>query len=123
MLFFLFLQTGTFWGAIFTAYLCLFGGFFVLFTHMPKYMHWLSYLSFYRFCYDGIVTSVYSYDRPKLECPEDVLYCHLSNPENILKQLGVSGDSYWIDFGVLLLELVFIRFVAYCTLKKMIAGN
>lgn len=119
----LFLQTGTFCGALFIAYLCLFGGFIILFTHMPKYMFWLSYFCFFRFSYDGIITSIYSYDRPKLMCPEDVVYCHLSSPEYILKEMGIRGDSYWIDFGVLLLTLVVVRFVAYWTLKKVISGN
>jgi ABC-type multidrug transport system permease subunit len=123
MLYFLFLQTATFCGALYTAFLCLFGGFVILFTHMPKYLYWMSYLNFYRFCYDGMVTSVYSYNRPKLECPEEVMYCHLSSPEYILKEMGIRGDSYWIDFGVLLVVFVCIRFVAYCALKKVIIGN
>jgi hypothetical protein len=119
----LFLQTGTFCGALYSAFLCLFAGFLILFTHMSKYLYWMSYLSFYGFCFDGIITSLYGYDRPKLECPDDVVYCHLSSPDSILQELGVSGDSYWTDFAVLLLVLVCVRFVAYCTLKKLSTGN
>jgi ABC-type branched-subunit amino acid transport system ATPase component len=115
--------TGLFFGALYTAFLCLFGGFIMLFTHMPKYLYWMSYLDFYRFCYDGIITSLYSYNRPKLECPEGVTYCHLSSPEYILNLMGINGDSYWIDFGILLLVFVFIRFVAYCALKKLVIAN
>jgi hypothetical protein len=121
--YFLFLQTGTFCGALFTAYMVMFGGFLILFTHMPKYLHWLSYFSFFRYCYDGIITSLYSYERPKLVCPENVIYCHLSSPEYILKEMGVRGDGYWFDFGILLLATVGIRFVAYCTLKKVISSK
>jgi hypothetical protein len=66
---------------------------------------------------------VYSYDRPKLQCPEDVVYCHLSSPEYILKEIGVRGDSYWLNFGVLLLTLVLVKFVAYLSLKKVMSGN
>jgi drug/metabolite transporter (DMT)-like permease len=123
MLYFLFLQTAIFFGALYTACLCLFGGFFILFTHMPKYLYWMSYLCFFRFCYDGIVTSLYSYDRPKLECPEDVVYCHLSRPEHILREMGITGESYWFDFGVLVLMLVLIKFALYCALKKVTSGN
>jgi hypothetical protein len=123
MIDFLFLQTGIFFGALYTAFSILFGGFFILYSHMPKYLYWMSYLSFFRFCFDGMITSVYSYNRTKIECPEDVTYCHLSSPEYILKLTGISGDSYWIDFGVLLFVYVFIRFVAYCTLKKLVIAN
>lgn len=90
---------------------------------MPKYLYWMSYLSFFGFCFDGIVTSLYSYNRPKLECPEEVVYCHLSSPEFILKEMGFRGDSYWIDFGVLLLILVCVRCVTYFALKKLTSGN
>lgn len=120
---FLFLQTGTFCGALLIAYMILFGGFFILFTHMPKYLYWMSYFCFFRFCYDGIITAVYSYDRPKLVCPENVVYCHLSNPEYILKEMGVSGDIYWIDFGVLLAMIVFMRCAGYCALKKVMSNK
>jgi len=120
---FLFLQTGIFFGALYTAFLSLFGGFIILFTHMPKYLYWMSYFSYFRFCFDGMVTSVYSYNRSKLECPEDVTYCHLSSPEYILTLMGIRGDSYWIDFGVLLLVFVLVRFVAYYCLKKLIIRN
>jgi hypothetical protein len=123
MLYVSFLQTGTFVGSLYTAYLCLFGGFLILFTHMPKYLYWMSYLDLYRFCYDGIITSLYGYDRPKLECPEDILYCHLNSPEYILREIGITGDGYWFDFGVLIFMLVLIRFVGYCILKKVIIGS
>jgi len=123
MLYFLFLQTATFFGALYAAFLSLFCGFIILFTHMPKYLYWMSYLNFYSFCYDGMITSLYSYNRPKLECPEEVTYCHLSSPEYILKEMGIRGDSYWTDFGVLLVVFVCIRFVTYCALKKVIIGN
>jgi len=90
---------------------------------MPKYLYWMSYLGYFRFCFDGIITSVYSYNRPKLECPEDVAYCHFSSPAHILKVMGIRGDDYWIDFAVLLLLFVFIRSALYCALKKFIIGN
>ncbi|XP_023702631.1 ATP-binding cassette sub-family G member 1 isoform X2 [Cryptotermes secundus] len=115
--------TGTFCGALSIAYMILFGGFFILFTHMPKYLYWMSYLCFIRFSYEGIITAVYSYDRPKLTCPEDVIYCHLSNPEYILKEMGVSGNVYWVDFGVLLVMVVFMRCVGYCAMKKVMSSR
>lgn len=123
MHYFLFLQTGTFCGALCTAYMVLFSGFIILFTHMPEYLYWMSYTCFYRYCFDGIVTSVYSYNRPKLVCPDNVIYCHLSSPEYILKEMGIRGDDYWFDVGILILMIVCIRFAAYCALKKMMSGK
>ncbi|XP_021939664.1 ATP-binding cassette sub-family G member 1 isoform X4 [Zootermopsis nevadensis] len=115
--------TGTFCGALCTAYMVLFCGFLILFTHMPEYLYWLSYTCFYRYCLDGIISSIYSYDRPKLVCPDNVIYCHLSSPEYILKEMGVRGDDYWFDIGILILMIVFIRFAAYCALKRMLSDK
>lgn len=115
--------TGTFCGALLISYMILFGGFFILFTHMPKYLYWMSYFCFLRYSYDGIITAIYSYDRPKLACPEDVIYCHLSNPEYILKEMGVNGNVYWVDFGILLVMVIFMRCAGYCALKKVMSNK
>jgi hypothetical protein len=70
-----------------------------------------------------MVTAVYSYGRPKLVCPDNIIYCHLSSPEFILKEIGVSGDDYWFDATVLILMIVCVRIVTYYTLKKKLCGK
>jgi hypothetical protein len=51
------------------------------------------------------------------------MYCHLSNPEYILQEMGVRGNIYWVDFGVLLVMVVFMRCAGYCALKKVMSSK
>jgi hypothetical protein len=37
--------------------------------------------------------------------------------------MGIRGDDYWFDVGILILMIVCIRFAAYCALKKMMSGK
>ncbi|PSN47143.1 ATP-binding cassette sub-family G member 4 [Blattella germanica] len=110
----------TFNGALYTAFLVLFGGCLMLFGHMPSYIHWLSFFGFFRFTFDAVLSVLYSYNRQKLYCPEEEVICYLGEPKKILKEVGVSEDMYWVDISVLLLYCTLTRLVTYFTLKREI---
>lgn len=116
--------TGTFFGALFTAYMVLFAGFCILRPHISRSMYWMTYIGFITFCFDGLVSSVYGYERGKISyCPPTEIYCHYSDPEYIMREMGITGEDYWFDFGVLLLYAVSVRFIAYYSLKRTIYGH
>lgn len=111
---------GTFVGAISVCAMLTFAGFLVLFNHMPLMLYYLSYLSYLRYSMEGMVLALYGFGREKLDCPEEVMYCHYRYPESILSELAMDKGSYWIDFGILLVNMVILRIVAYCTLKRKV---
>lgn len=71
------LQNGTFLGAITTCGMLVFGGYLVLLSHMARVMQIVSYGSFIRYAFEALMLSVYSYNRPPLDCPDDKIYCHM----------------------------------------------
>ena len=108
---------GTFFGALFTAFMVVFGGFLILFNHIPTYLYWLTYLNYFSFCFDGLVTALYGFDRGELICPDSEIYCHLSDSELILKQVNISGTMYWFDAGMMLVFVAGVRMMSYIALK------
>ncbi|XP_015607145.1 ATP-binding cassette sub-family G member 1 [Cephus cinctus] len=112
---------GTFFGAITTATLLTFAGFLVLFNHMPVFMNYISYLSYLRYSLEGLVHSVYGFNREKLPCPQELVYCHYRVPETILAELAMAENHYWLDVLVLFLNFFVFRLIAYCTLKRKLS--
>lgn len=100
----------------------LFAGFLVLFSHMPRVMYWLSYLTYMRYGYEGLVLSIYGYNRSELSCPETELYCHYRQPSMVLEELSMTQDRYWFNFIVLCLNLVMLRVVAYFSLRRRLSS-
>lgn len=94
-------------------------GFLVLLTHMSKGFYYFSFISYLRYGLQGLVHSLYGYGRGSIPCPEDAVYCHYKTPDIFLKEIGMSdSNSYWISSLVLLGAVVFLRILAFCTLKR-----
>ena len=45
-------------------------GFFVTLKNMPIYMHWMSYIAYVRYGFEGTMQAIYGFERPKLVCSE-----------------------------------------------------
>lgn len=71
-----YLQNGTFWAAIITAFKLAFCGFLALWSHMIPTMRAFTYLSTHSYSLEALVLSVYDDDREDIICPENILYCH-----------------------------------------------
>ncbi|KAF5308850.1 hypothetical protein FQR65_LT00550 [Abscondita terminalis] len=114
---------GTFLGAISVALMLTLAGFLVYLTHMSAPFYYLSYISYLRYGLQGLVYSVYGQNRPVIPCPEEALYCHYNTPATFLKEIGMANINYWLCAGALCLIIVFLRVLAYCTLKSRISSG
>lgn len=112
---------GTFLGAISTCTFLIFAGFLVFFNHMPKYLYYCSYLSYLKYALDGLVQAAYGYDRAKLICNDETMYCHYSIPKVLLKDLGMTNNKYWTDVAVLIVIFLSFRIIAYFSLKRKLS--
>lgn len=114
---------GTFLGAISVAFMLSLAGFLVFLTHMSKPFYILSHISYLRYALQGLVYSIYGHGRATIPCPEDILYCHYTTPDVFLKEIGMANVDYWFCIGMLCCVIVFLRLLAYCTLKRRLSSN
>ncbi|XP_012271226.1 ATP-binding cassette sub-family G member 4 [Orussus abietinus] len=108
-------ETGVFVGPVCSVPIVLFSGFFVNFKAIPRYLKFLSYVSYIRYSFEGAMISVYGYDRAKLKCKED--YCHYKSPTKFLEQMSMEKAVYWMDVVGLVGFLIAIRIIAYFVLR------
>lgn len=109
---------GTFLGAILIAAMIAFAGFLALFLHMNWFMRMISYVSFLKYAFEGLIVALYADGRKPLICPEDKFYCHMRYPSQVLQEFNVAENGYWKYVAVLVVEIVILRFIAYITLKR-----
>lgn len=110
-----------FWGSLFVAYLLIYSGVLALFPQMSVYLYSLSYFCFGRYAFDSLILSVYGYGRAPLDCPDDMMYCHLRFPEKIMTEMGVEDGRFWIDFFAMFANLIIFRVLAFYALKRKIS--
>jgi ATP-binding cassette subfamily G (WHITE) protein 1 len=105
----------------FTDFLLLISGFFVSLDNIPVYMQWLSYVAYVRYGFEGVMLTIYGFDRPALHC--SVPYCHFKYPEKFLEELSLEKGVFWIDVVSLLIFFVGLRVIGYFVLRYKVRSE
>ena len=109
------LQVAVFLGPVIA---CLFSvfGFCIRYFDTPIFFRWMFHVSYYRAGFQGIVYSIYGLNRQKLDCPEEALYCHYSDPTNFLKEMDIMDVDLVSNISVIVVIWCLMHAATYLTL-------
>ncbi|CAL8105270.1 unnamed protein product [Calicophoron daubneyi] len=115
------LQVAIFVGPVASIPILLFSGFFLNLDLIPKYLQWVSYISYTRYSFSAAMKATYGLNRSKLDCsrrrPTRVSFPCIQNPALVLDAMNVEQYDMCIDFLVLLLFFFALRVLGYFALR------
>lgn len=114
---------GVFIGSVMICFFILFAGFVALFNHMPRVLYYVSFISYLRYGYEGLIVTIYGYNRGPLECPLSETYCHYRYPQRIFEELSMDDSQYTFDVFMLVLFVLLFFILAYIGLQRKIRSN
>nr|KAF7404466.1 hypothetical protein H0235_015160 [Vespula pensylvanica] len=109
---------GIFTSSVIIGIFLLFEGGIILFNHMPKYLYYFSYFNYFKYSFEGLIQSIYGYNREKLNISIDLAYCLSQSPQIVFRELEMEDDKYWLNLLILITFFIFYRIVGYYVLKR-----
>ncbi|XP_029159286.1 ATP-binding cassette sub-family G member 1-like [Nylanderia fulva] len=94
------------------------------FTPLPIHRTLIMYSSYIRYGLEALTVSMYGFDRPRLPCPVEEVYCHFSSPKEIFRTIGLQNEpNYWLDMLALLIILFICKVTLYYLLRQRVQPN
>ena len=91
----------------------IFSGYLITIKNIPFYFEWMTYVSYYRYGFEGILNTVYGLERQNLPCNGSTAgLCTFADIKNLKKHFGLDY-SLELDVGIL---SFFICLIRVCTL-------
>ncbi|CAH8471820.1 unnamed protein product [Heterobilharzia americana] len=121
------LQVAVFLGPVTGIPILLFSGFFLSLYSIPKYLQWLSYISFTRYSFSGALKIIYGNNRTDLDClrkrANRISYPCLGKPAMVFQALNIPEYDVSIDFCVLCIFFILLRILGYYILRWRVRGQ
>ncbi|KAK0083884.1 hypothetical protein PV325_008003 [Microctonus aethiopoides] len=90
---------------------------------LPIYRSFVMYLSYIRYGLEALVVATYGYNREKLPCPPEEIYCQYRIPRELLRTMGMEHSQFGINFVALLLILIICKVTGFYLLKQRVRPN
>ncbi|XP_047360148.1 ATP-binding cassette sub-family G member 1-like isoform X2 [Vespa velutina] len=90
---------------------------------LPIYRTVIMYSSYLRYGLEGLIVATYGYNREKLPCPIEEVYCHYSSPRELLRTMRMEHTVFWIDIMVLIFILIVMKALTFYLLRQRLQPN
>ncbi|XP_062534019.1 ATP-binding cassette sub-family G member 1-like [Armigeres subalbatus] len=93
----------------------LFSGFFIRYDELFGVFKPLTYISAFRFAFEGVSMAAYGFEREDLNCSE--MFCYYRKAKKVLEMLDMENSCIWVDFGGMVVIILALHILLYFSLR------
>ncbi|XP_055598351.1 ATP-binding cassette sub-family G member 1-like isoform X2 [Uranotaenia lowii] len=93
----------------------LFSGFFIRYDELSVLFQPLTYLSPFRYTFEGMSLAIYGNNRTDLACDE--MFCYYRKSKRVLEMLDMEKSEFWTDVLGMLIIIVTLHVALYVSLR------
>ncbi|XP_058818863.1 ATP-binding cassette sub-family G member 1-like [Topomyia yanbarensis] len=99
----------------------LFSGFFIRYSELLSVFKPLTYVSPFRYGFEGLALATYGFNRTEIGCEE--MFCYYRKSAKVLQMLEVDRSNYWIDVAGLGVWIFVLHVSLYVSLRCKLRWN
>ncbi|XP_062534020.1 ATP-binding cassette sub-family G member 1-like [Armigeres subalbatus] len=93
----------------------LFSGFFIRYGELLDVFKPLTYVSQFRYGFEGLALATYGFNRTEIACED--MFCYYRKSKKVLELLEIQNSNYWYDVAGLGVWIVVLHLLLYVSLK------
>uniref|UniRef100_A0A8D8I2D0 ATP-binding cassette sub-family G member 4 n=1 Tax=Culex pipiens TaxID=7175 RepID=A0A8D8I2D0_CULPI len=99
----------------------LFSGFFIRYSELLDVFKPLTYVSPFRYGFEGLALTTYGMNRTEIGCED--MFCYYRKSVKVLELLEVKDSCYWMDVGGLGVWILVLHILLYVSLRLRLRWN
>uniref|UniRef100_A0A182YMF2 ABC transporter domain-containing protein n=1 Tax=Anopheles stephensi TaxID=30069 RepID=A0A182YMF2_ANOST len=99
----------------------MFSGFFIRYNELLAVFRPLTYVSYFRYGFEGLAQATYGLNRTQLGCSE--MFCYYRKTSKVMEMLQMEQDRYWYDVVGLAVWIAVLHILLYVSLQHAIEGS
>lgn len=88
---------------------------------IQTYVKFLMSLSYLRYGLEGIIASIYGYNRTDMVCPDSEVYCQYTKASYLMTNMGFENVDYTFSIVALCFFYIFFNTAAYYLIKQRLS--
>lgn len=93
----------------------LFSGFFIRYGELLDAYKPLTYVSYFRYGFEGLALATYGFNRTEIGCEE--MFCYYRKSKKVLELLEIQNSNYWFDVAGLGVWITVLHVLLYVSLR------
>lgn len=87
---------------------------------VPKYMRVLMSVSYLRYGLEGIIDSIYGFNRGDMTCPDEEVFCPYKKPSFLKQIMGFEEVDFFVSLIALIFFYVIFNLTAFYLIRRRV---